>query len=157
MSNKLIETEQSPQVLKICAGNDFSLRIYCSQYDSETDDWRNFDLNDANDLQFYLVSQQFKRILLPHVLQNDGAIIVDIAANYLQITTYGSEMTWMSKSKKSRRTFTPLMVQIVRTTEEAQTDLEEYENSVYNLNGQRLSAPVKGQINIINGKKVMVK
>ena len=31
------------------------------------------------------------------------------------------------------------------------------DNSVYNLNGQRLSAPVKGQINIINGKKVMVK
>ena len=29
--------------------------------------------------------------------------------------------------------------------------------SIYNLNGQRLSAPVKGQINIINGKKVIVK
>ena len=29
--------------------------------------------------------------------------------------------------------------------------------SIYNLNGQRLSSPVKGQINIINGKKVIVK
>ncbi len=136
--SKLIENEQSPQVLKICAGNDFALRIYCSQWDKDanegTGDWVNFDLNDANDLQFYLVSQQFKRILLPYVLQNDGAIIVDIAANYLQQTTYGIEMTWMSKSKKSRRTYTPIMIQIVRTTEEAQTDLEEYENSVYNLN-----------------------
>lgn len=133
MSNKLIETSNEPQVLKIVHGNDFSLHIYVTQWNAETESWDYYDLSATRNLDFYLVSTNFKRIKLDYVMQSDGSLIVDVLSNYLQTTTYGVEMTWLS-STKNRRTYTPLMLQIVKTTPEADTSIEEYENSVYDLN-----------------------
>ena len=133
MSNKLIETSNEPQVLKIVHGNDFSLHIYVTQWNAETESWDYYDLSATRNLDFYLVSTNFKRIKLDYVMQSDGSLIVDVLSNYLQTTTYGVEMTWLS-STKNRRTYTPLMLQIVKSTPEADTDIEEYQNSVYDLN-----------------------
>lgn len=132
--DKIICNQQEPEVLKICSGNDFSLRIYCTQYDKETDSWINYDLNTTSDLQVYLVSTQFKRIKMDHIVNGDGSVTVDVLSNYLQTTTYGVEITFKNSNKRNKRTYTPIMLQIVRTTEEAQTDISEYENATYDLN-----------------------
>ena len=131
--SKLIENSNEPQVLKIVHGNDFSLRVYCTQYNAETDSWDFYDLSSAKNLDFYLVSMQFKRIKLNYEMQSDGSLLVDVLSNYLTATSYGVEITFETNNR-NRRTFTPLMLQIVKSTPEADTDLSEYENSVYDLN-----------------------
>lgn len=133
MSNKLIDNSNEPQVLKIVHGNDFSLHVYVTQWNAETQAWDYYDLSDTKNLDFYLVSTNFKRIKLDYVMQSDGSLLVDVISNYLQTTTYGLELTWLANNK-NRRTYTPLMLQIVKSTPEADTDIEEYQNSVYDLN-----------------------
>ena len=133
MSNKLIDNSNEPQVLKIVHGNDFSLHVYVTQWNAETQAWDYYDLSGTKNLDFYLVSTNFKRIKLDYVMQSDGSLLVDVISNYLQTTTYGLELTWLVNNK-NRRTYTPLMLQIVKSTPEADTDIEEYQNSVYDLN-----------------------
>lgn len=134
MSNKLITNSDDPQTLKVVYGNDFTLHVFFTKYNVETKSWEYYDMSSARNLNFYLVSTQFKRIKLQHTMQSDGSLIVNVISTYLQNTTYGVECQWDTNGK-NRRTYTPILIQIVNTTPEADVDFSEYEaNNAYDLN-----------------------
>ena len=133
MSNKLITTSNDPQTLKVVYGNDFTLHVFFTRFNVETKSWEYYDMSSARNLNFYLVSTQFKRIKLQHTMQSDGSLIVNVISTYLQNTTYGVECQWDTNGK-NRRTYTPILIQIVNTTPEADVDLSEFTDSAYDLN-----------------------
>ena len=132
--SKLITEDEKLEVIKITAGNDFSLNITVTELqDAETGVWSVLDLNAATDVNLYLVNSNGKRIKLDHTINSTGSLLADVIAGYLQTTTYGVTIEFKLNGR-NRRTFSPCLIQLVNSTEEAGTTLAEYVNDVYNLN-----------------------
>jgi len=137
--SKLITEDEKLEVIKITAGNDFSLNITVTELqDAETGVWSVLDLNAATDVNLYLVNSNGKRIKLDHTINSTGSLLADVIAGYLQTTTYGVTIEFKLNGR-NRRTFSPCLIQLVNSTEEAGTTLAEYVNDVYNLNIRVLS------------------
>ena len=113
--NKIIDKKSN--VLRICAGNDFSILVQITEYNTETGAWVNYDLSAVSDVHMCLIADNGKRINLPVTVNSNGTASAPIQAAYLQKTTYGVELTWLSKTL-NRRTYAPCLLQIVTSTAE---------------------------------------
>lgn len=130
--NKIIDSKKN--ILKICAGNDFSIVVQITEYDTETGAWVNYDLSAVNDVHMTLVAENGKHIKLPVVVNEDGTVSAPVQAAYLQKSTYGIELTWVTNDL-NRRTYSPCLMQIVTTTAESSSNIAEYEtNDAYHFN-----------------------
>ena len=113
--NKIIDKKSN--VLRICAGNDFSILVQITEYNTETGAWVNYDLSAVSDVHMCLIADNGKRINLPVTVNSNGTASAPIQAAYLQKTTYGVELTWLNE-KLNRRTYAPCLLQIVTSTAE---------------------------------------
>jgi hypothetical protein len=130
--NKIIDSKKN--ILKICAGNDFSIVVQITEYDTETGAWVNYDLSAVSDVHMTLVAENGKHIKLPVVVNEDGTVSAPVQAAYLQKSTYGIELTWVTNDL-NRRTYSPCLMQIVTTTAESSSNIAEYEsNDAYHFN-----------------------
>ena len=130
--NKIIDSKKN--ILKICAGNDFSIVVQITEYDTETGAWVNYDLSAVSDVHMTLVAENGKHIKLPVVVREDGTVSAPVQAAYLQKSTYGIELTWVTNDL-NRRTYSPCLMQIVTTTAESSSNIAEYEsNDAYHFN-----------------------
>ena len=130
--NKIIDNKSN--VLRICAGNDFSILVQITEYDTETGAWVNYDLSAVSDVHMCLIADNGKRISLPVTVNSNGTASAPIQAAYLQKTTYGVELTWLN-DKLNRRTYAPCLLQIVTSTAESTSNIAEYEsNDAYHFN-----------------------
>ena len=130
--NKIIDNKSN--VLRICAGNDFTILVQVTEYDTETGAWVNYDLSAVSDVHMCLIADNGKRISLPVTVNSNGTASAPIQAAYLQKTTYGVELTWLN-DKLNRRTYAPCLLQIVTSTAESTSNIAEYEsNDAYHFN-----------------------
>ena len=130
--NKIIDSKSN--VLRICAGNDFTILVQVTEYDTETGAWVNYDLSAVSDVHMCLIADNGKRISLPVTVNSNGTASAPIQAAYLQKTTYGVELTWLSKTL-NRRTYAPCLLQIVTSTAESTSNIAEYDsNDAYHFN-----------------------
>ena len=130
--NKIIDKKSN--VLRICAGNDFSILVQITEYNTETGAWVNYDLSAVSDVHMCLIADNGKRINLPVTVNSNGTASAPIQAAYLQKTTYGVELTWLNE-KLNRRTYAPCLLQIVTSTAESTSNIAEYDsNDAYHFN-----------------------
>ena len=130
--NKIIDKKSN--VLRICAGNDFSILVQVTEYNTETGAWVNYDLSAVSDVHMCLIADNGKRINLPVTVNSNGTASAPIQAAYLQKTTYGVELTWLNE-KLNRRTYAPCLLQIVTSTAESTSNIAEYDsNDAYHFN-----------------------
>ena len=130
--NKIIDKKSN--VLRICAGNDFTILVQVTEYNTETGAWVNYDLSAVSDVHMCLIADNGKRISLPVTVNSNGTASAPIQAAYLQKTTYGVELTWLSKTL-NRRTYAPCLLQIVTSTAESTSNIAEYDsNDAYHFN-----------------------
>ena len=130
--NKIIDKKSN--VLRICAGNDFSILVQVTEYNTETGAWVNYDLSAVSDVHMCLIADNGKRINLPVTVNSNGTASAPIQAAYLQKTTYGVELTWLN-DKLNRRTYAPCLLQIVTSTAESTSNIAEYDsNDAYHFN-----------------------
>ena len=130
--NKIIDRKSN--VLRICAGNDFSILVQITEYNTETGAWVNYDLSAVSDVHMCLIADNGKRISLPVTVNSNGTASAPIQAAYLQKTTYGVELTWLN-DKLNRRTYAPCLLQIVTSTAESTSNIAEYDsNDAYHFN-----------------------
>ena len=130
--NKIIDKKSN--VLRICAGNDFTILVQITEYNTETGAWVNYDLSAVSDVHMCLIADNGKRINLPVTVNSNGTASAPIQAAYLQKTTYGVELTWLSKTL-NRRTYAPCLLQIVTSTAESTSNIAEYDsNDAYHFN-----------------------
>lgn len=130
--NKIIDKKSN--VLRICAGNDFTILVQITEYNTETGAWVNYDLSAVSDVHMCLIADNGKRISLPVTVNSNGTASAPIQAAYLQKTTYGVELTWLSKTL-NRRTYAPCLLQIVTSTAESTSNIAEYDsNDAYHFN-----------------------
>ena len=130
--NKIIDKKSN--VLRICAGNDFSILVQITEYNTETGAWVNYDLSAVSDVHMCLIADNGKRINLPVTVNSNGTVSAPIQAAYLQKTTYGVELTWLN-DKLNRRTYAPCLLQIVTSTAESTSNIAEYDsNDAYHFN-----------------------
>lgn len=122
--SKLIEQSQ-PQTLKICYGNDFSLNVSVSIWDADTSAWSKLDLSAASDVELFLVAQNGKRIKTTSSIEQDGSLVAQIPSTYLSKTLYSIEITFKMDGR-NRRTYSPCMIQIVNSTDEAGASVSDY-------------------------------
>ena len=122
--SKLIEQSQS-QILKICYGNDFSLNVSVSIWDADTSAWSKLDLSAASDVELFLVAQNGKRIKTTSSIEQDGSLVAQIPSTYLSKTLYSIEITFKMDGR-NRRTYSPCMIQIVNSTDEAGASVSDY-------------------------------
>ena len=132
LMNKIIDKKSN--VLRICAGNDFSILVQITEYNTETGAWVNYDLSAVSDVHMCLIADNGKRINLPVTVNSNGTASAPIQAAYLQKTTYGVELTWLNE-KLNRRTYAPCLLQIVTSTAESTSNIAEYDsNDAYHFN-----------------------
>ena len=132
LMNKIIDKKSN--VLRICAGNDFSILVQVTEYNTETGAWVNYDLSAVSDVHMCLIADNGKRINLPVTVNSNGTASAPIQAAYLQKTTYGVELTWLN-DKLNRRTYAPCLLQIVTSTAESTSNIAEYDsNDAYHFN-----------------------
>ena len=130
--NKIIDKKSN--VLRICAGNDFSILVQVTEYNTETGAWVNYDLSAVSDVHMCLIADNGKRINLPVTVNSNGTASAPIQAAYLQKTTYGVELTWLNENL-NRRTYAPCLLQIVTSTAESTSNIAEYDsNDAYHFN-----------------------
>lgn len=130
--NKIIDKKSN--VLRICAGNDFTILVQVTEYNTETGAWVNYDLSAVSDVHMCLIADNGKRINLPVTVNSNGTASAPIQAAYLQKTTYGVELTWLN-DKLNRRTYAPCLLQIVTSTAESTSNIAEYDsNDAYHFN-----------------------
>ena len=130
--NKIIDKKSN--VLRICAGNDFSILVQVTEYNTETGAWVNYDLSAVSDVHMCLIADNGKRINLPVTVNSNGTASAPIQAAYLQKTTYGGELTWLNENL-NRRTYAPCLLQIVTSTAESTSNIAEYDsNDAYHFN-----------------------
>ena len=130
--NKIIDKKSN--VLRICAGNDFTILVQITEYNTETGAWVNYDLSAVSDVHMCLIADNGKRINLPVTVNSNGTASAPIQAAYLQKTTYGVELTWLNE-KLNRRTYAPCLLQIVTSTAESTSNIAEYDsNDAYHFN-----------------------
>lgn len=130
--NKIIDKKSN--VLRICAGNDFSILVQITEYNTETGAWVNYDLSAVSDVHMCLIADNGKRINLPVTVNSNGTASAPIQAAYLQKTTYGVELTWLNENL-NRRTYAPCLLQIVTSTAESTSNIAEYDsNDAYHFN-----------------------
>ena len=130
--NKIIDRKSN--VLRICAGNDFTILVQITEYNTETGAWVNYDLSAVSDVHMCLIADNGKRINLPVTVNSNGTASAPIQAAYLQKTTYGVELTWLNE-KLNRRTYAPCLLQIVTSTAESTSNIAEYDsNDAYHFN-----------------------
>lgn len=122
--SKLIEQSQ-PQTLKICYGNDFSLNVSVNIWDADTSAWSKLDLSAASDVELFLVAQNGKRIKTTSSIEQDGSLVAQIPSTYLSKTLYSIEITFRMDGR-NRRTYSPCMIQIVNSTDEAGASVSDY-------------------------------
>ena len=129
-------TNKKNNILRICAGNDFSIVVQITEYDTEAGAWVNYDLSAVSDVHMSLIAENGKHIKLPVTVNSDGTVSAAIQSAYLQRTTYGIEITWLTDSL-NRRTYSPCLLQIVTSTAESSSNIAEYEsNDAYHFNIQ---------------------
>ena len=123
--NKLINPTQEPQILKICYGNDFSLSVSVNVWNADTSAWDKLDLSAASDVELFLVAQNGKRIKTNTTLDESGDLTTQVPSTFLSKTIYSIEITFKLDGR-NRRTYSPCLLQIVNSTEEAGRSVEEY-------------------------------
>ena len=123
--NKIIQEQSQPQTLKICYGNDFSLNVSVNIWDADTSAWSKLDLSAASDVELFLVSQNGKRIKTTSSIEQDGSLVAQIPSTYLSKTLYSIEITFRMDGR-NRRTYSPCMIQIVNSTDEAGASVTDY-------------------------------
>ena len=123
--NKIIQEQSQPQILKICYGNDFSLNVSVNIWDADTSAWSKLDLSAASDVELFLVSQNGKRIKTTSSIEQDGSLVAQIPSTYLSKTLYSIEITFRMDGR-NRRTYSPCMIQIVNSTDEAGASVLDY-------------------------------
>lgn len=127
-------TNKKNNILRICAGNDFSIVVQITEYDTEASAWVNYDLSAVSDVHMSLIAENGKHIKLPVTVNSDGTVSAAIQSAYLQKTTYGVEITWLTDSL-NRRTYSPCLLQIVTSTAESSSNIAEYDsNDAYHFN-----------------------
>ena len=70
LMNKIIDKKSN--VLRICAGNDFSILVQVTEYNTETGAWVNYDLSAVSDVHMCLIADNGKRINLPVTVNSNG-------------------------------------------------------------------------------------
>lgn len=127
-------TNKKNNILRICAGNDFSIVVQITEYDTEASAWVNYDLSAVSDVHMSLIAENGKHIKLPVTVNSNGTVSAAIQSAYLQKTTYGIEITWLTDSL-NRRTYSPCLLQIVTSTAESSSNIAEYDsNDAYHFN-----------------------
>jgi len=123
--DKLINSQQEPQVLKICYGNDFMLSVSVNVWNADTSAWDKMDLSAAQDVELFLVAQNGKRIKTNTTLDESGDLTTQVPSTFLSKTIYSIEITFKLDGR-NRRTYSPCLIQIVNSTEEAGQSVQEY-------------------------------
>ena len=124
-------------ILKIVAGNDFSLRITLTY--KEDDVTQQYDLSDVEDLDVYVVSPTGERILLDsHIDEYSRITAVVDAQKFDTYTPYDIEVVWRDDTYDKRAVATHLLT-FVNSSQEANDAQEVITDGPYDYNLEILS------------------
>jgi len=85
---------QPESIVNIVSGNDFYLSVQLSKYNSSTSTWESYDMNECEDVDLYIFTQNDVRTHLITDITISGKVEAKVESTDVECRTYGIGISW---------------------------------------------------------------